>query len=78
MKEASGKDADQRLRDIQKRAKLANDDEMKLFLQSQGLTLAGIKRHFERSFMMSAYLGERLKPKMNNSLVDLETAVLVA
>lgn len=65
LQEAATKDADNRLRDIRKRAKLASEDDLKIFLQSQGLTISGIRRHFERSFMMSAYLGERLKPKMN-------------
>jgi peptidyl-prolyl cis-trans isomerase SurA len=72
LKDGAAKEAEQRLRDIQKRAKIPNEDELKFFLQSQGLTVAGVKRHFERSFMMSAYLGERLRPKVNSiSLVDI-------
>jgi hypothetical protein len=73
LKEAASKDAENKLRDIQKRAKLANDEEMKLYLQSQSLTVAGVRRHFERSFMMSAYLSERLKPKATSvSLIDVK------
>ncbi len=66
LKESASKDADARLKDIQKRFNIPNEDELKLFFQSQGLTLAGVRRHFERSFMMSAYLGERLKPKLQS------------
>lgn len=72
LKDSAVKDAEQRIRDIQKRAKIPNEDELKFFFQSQGLTVTGVKRHFERSFMMSAYLGERLRPKVNSiSLVDI-------
>lgn len=72
LKEAAAKDARQRLADIQKRAKLPGEDELKMFLNSQGLTISGVRRHFERSFMMSAYLGERLKPKMSTiMLIDI-------
>lgn len=72
LKDGAAKDAEQRIRDIQKRAKIPTEDELRFFLQSQGLTVTGVKRHFERSFMMSAYLGERLRPKVNSiSLVDI-------
>ena len=72
LKESAAKESEQRIRDIQKRAKIANEDDLKFFFQSQGLTVSGLKRHFERSFMMSAYLGERLRPKVNSiSLVDV-------
>jgi parvulin-like peptidyl-prolyl isomerase len=72
LKDSAAKDAEQRIRDIQKRAKIPNEDELKSFFQSQGLTVTGVKRHFERSFMMSAYLGERLRPKVNGiSLIDI-------
>jgi hypothetical protein len=66
LKEAAEKEAETRIHDIQKRAKLPSDEDLKQFFNSQGLTLSGIRRHFERSFMMSAYLGERLKPKVNS------------
>lgn len=73
LKEGATKEADSRLSDIQKRAKLTSDEDMKLFMRSQGLTVSGIRRHFERSFMMSAYLAERLKPKINSiSFVDIK------
>lgn len=73
LKDGAAKDADNRLRDIQKRSGLASDEEFKMFLRGQGLTMAGVRRHFERSFMMSAYLGERLKPMMSGiNLVDLK------
>ncbi len=72
LQEGAAKDAEQRIRDIQKRAKIPNEDELKFFFQTQGLTISGVKRHFERSFMMSAYLGERLRPKTSSiSLVDI-------
>ena len=73
LKESATKEADGKLRDIKKRANIQSEEELKVFLHAQGLTLPGIRRHFERSFMMSAYLGERLKPKMNGiSLVDVK------
>jgi len=73
LKEAAQKEAEGRLRDVQKKAGLRNEDDMRMFLSTQGLSVNGIRRHFERSFMMSAYLGERLKPKMNSiSLAELK------
>jgi peptidyl-prolyl cis-trans isomerase SurA len=64
LKEGARKEADQRLREIQKRAGLKSEDDMKMFLQLQGLTLAGLRRHFERSFMVNIFMHERFKPKI--------------
>ncbi len=73
LRETAQKDAEARLRDVQRRAGLKTDDDMKMFLQSQSLSVNGIRRQFERNFMMSAYVGERVKPKMNNiSLAELK------
>jgi len=73
LKEASIKEADSRFNEIKNRAGNPPEEEFKAFFQSQGLTMSGIRRHFERSFMMSAYLGERLKPKMSSiGLIDLK------
>ncbi|MCE9531670.1 MAG: peptidyl-prolyl cis-trans isomerase [Planctomycetes bacterium] len=73
LKEAANKDADARFSEIRKRAGLPNDDQVKLFFQSQGLTMTGVRRHFERAFMMSAFLGERLKPKIASiGLIDIK------
>jgi hypothetical protein len=73
LKEQAAKDADNQLKEMQRRANLSTEADVKAFLRSQGLSQAGIRRHFERRFMMSAFMGERLKPKMNNiSLADVK------
>ncbi len=73
LREGAAKEADQRLRDYQKRAKIETSDEFKAYLQAQGLTLPGLKRACERGFMMRVYVDERIKPKINAvSLVDIK------
>lgn len=72
LQDSAAKESEQRLREIQKRTKLTNEEDLKLAFQGQGLTIAGMKRNIERNFMMSAYLGERMRPKVSGiSLVDV-------
>jgi peptidyl-prolyl cis-trans isomerase SurA len=66
LKEAAAKEADKNFKDIQKRFGLPNEQVLKEFLQIQGLTMAGLRRQFERNMMMGAYLAERVKPKASN------------
>jgi len=73
LKEGAAKEAEQRIRDIQKRAKIDSSEEFKIFLQAQGLTLTGLRRGLERGFMMHIYVEERVKPKINAiSLNDIK------
>jgi hypothetical protein len=73
LKEGAAKEADHRLREFQKRAGVPNDEVLKEILRQQGLTIAGMRRNFERGFMMGVYINDRIKPKINGiSLADLK------
>ncbi len=73
LREGAAKEAEQRLRDFQKRVKIDGSEEFKAYLQAQGLTLAGLRRACERGFMMHVYVDERIKPKINAiSLGDIK------
>jgi peptidyl-prolyl cis-trans isomerase SurA len=56
------KEADKRLRDIKAALKVQTDDELKALLQSQGLSVAGLRRQSERSFMMMEYIRNMIHP----------------
>jgi len=66
LKDSAAKEADNRMREIQKTYKIPNEEVLKEFLQAQGLTMAGMRRHFERGFMMQVFLSERLKARVNS------------
>ncbi len=71
-KEAAGKEASARLQQFKKERGIPSDAEFRAVLRSQGLTLSGIRRQIERSFMMSNYLHEKLSPNMDKlSLSDM-------
>jgi len=50
------KEADKRLRDIKKAIKAETDDQFKAMLATQGLSVTGMRRQFERNFMMMEYV----------------------
>jgi len=63
LREAAAKEADMNIKGFKKQHQIPNDDILAELLQSQGLTVAGLRRHFERGFMMGVYLNDRVKPK---------------
>src|SRR5207249_2585910 len=52
LQKAASEEADKRLRDIKAAVKAQSDDEFKAMLQGQGLTVSGMRRQYERNFMM--------------------------
>jgi parvulin-like peptidyl-prolyl isomerase len=72
LREAAAKEADARLREFKKDRGIPTDAEFRDILRSQGLTLSGIRRQIERTFMMQTYLREKLSPAMDRlSLADI-------
>lgn len=65
LKEAAGKEAEARLKDFKKDRGIPSEEVFREALQSQGLTVSGIKRQIERGFMMQAYLREKLNPYLD-------------
>ncbi|VTR98340.1 peptidylprolyl isomerase [Tuwongella immobilis] len=57
------KDADKRLMTFRKTRKIPSDDEFKKLLQSQGLTLEGMRRQMARGFMMNEYIRNLIGPR---------------
>jgi hypothetical protein len=58
----AAKEADKRLRDIKTALKVKSDEELKAVLQTQGLSVAGLRRQAERSFMMMEYVRNLIFP----------------
>jgi parvulin-like peptidyl-prolyl isomerase len=65
IKQAASKEFDKSVRTMKKRYNLKNDEELKAALQSQGLSLAGIRRQVEREFMATTYLQNRIFPAID-------------
>ena len=63
-KEAA-KEADKQLLDIKNRIEAKSDDEFKAMLQAQGLSEGGMRRQFERNFMMIEYVRNIIFPIVN-------------
>jgi parvulin-like peptidyl-prolyl isomerase len=64
MQQEAGKEADKRIREIKAALKITSDEELKAMLQAQGLTVAGLRRQAERSFMMMDYVRNLIFPLM--------------
>jgi peptidyl-prolyl cis-trans isomerase SurA len=62
MKQAAGKEFEKQIRAMKKRGNLKSDDELKVALRMQGLTLEGVKRQIERQFIAMEYLRSRIFP----------------
>ena len=72
LREAAAKEASERLNDFKKERNIPSEEVFREALQSQGLTVAGIKRQIERGFMMQAYLREKVAPNMERiGLADI-------
>ncbi len=63
IKEFAGKAADRQLRDFKKRYRAETDDDFKMILLSQGLTIPVIRRQLERQMMAEEYVRSMLREK---------------
>jgi peptidyl-prolyl cis-trans isomerase SurA len=59
------KEADKRLREIKTAIKAETDDQFKALLATQGLSVTGMRRQFERNFMMMEYVRNIVFPIVN-------------
>jgi parvulin-like peptidyl-prolyl isomerase len=64
LKTAASKDFDRALRDMKTRSGAKSDEEFKALLRSQGQTLEGLRRQFERNFMFREYVRSRIFPQV--------------
>lgn len=62
LKEAAGKEFDKKMRDLRKRSNIKSDEELKAYLRAQGLSMDGIRRQIERSFMAMEYVRNLIQP----------------
>jgi parvulin-like peptidyl-prolyl isomerase len=62
LKKEAAKDADKRVREVKAALKMQSDDEFKVVLASQGMSVAGLRRQAERSFMMMEYVRNLIYP----------------
>jgi parvulin-like peptidyl-prolyl isomerase len=65
LKAAAAKEFDKVLRSLKTRANCKTDEELKVFLRSQGQSLEGIQRQVERNFMASQYVRSRIFPAID-------------
>ena len=63
IKEFAGKAADRQIREYKKRYKTGSDDDFKLVLLAQGLTVPVIRRQIERQMMADEYVRSMLREK---------------
>lgn len=62
LKMEAGKEADRRITEIKKSAKIATEADFKSFLQQNGLSVEGLRRQTERNFMMTEYVRNIIFP----------------
>lgn len=66
LEDVARKEADRQMKEFRARIKIPSDDDFKMILQGQGVSLSGMRRQLERSFMMRMYLRELISTKVNN------------
>lgn len=64
LKSEAAKEADRRIADIKKSAKISNDDDFRAFLRQSGLSVEGLRRQTERNFMMTEYIRNLIYPSV--------------
>jgi peptidyl-prolyl cis-trans isomerase SurA len=62
LKKEAAKEADKRVREVKAALKMQSDDEFKAVLASQGMSVTGLRRQAERSFMMMEYVRNLIYP----------------
>jgi parvulin-like peptidyl-prolyl isomerase len=67
LKTAAGKEFDKTLQAMRKRSGAKSDDDFKEMLRSQGQTIDGIRRQFERNFMAREYMRSRIFPMVERA-----------
>lgn len=67
LKTAAGKEFDKTLQAMRKRSGAKSDDDFKEMLRSQGQTIDGIRRQFERNFMAREYMRSRIYPMVERA-----------
>jgi parvulin-like peptidyl-prolyl isomerase len=65
LQKEAAKEADKQLREIKTKVGAKSDDEFKAMLQAQGLSEGGMRRQFERNFMMIEYVRNIVFPLVN-------------
>jgi parvulin-like peptidyl-prolyl isomerase len=68
LKEAAGKEFDKQTRGWKEKANCKTDEELREFMRKQGLSLAGMRRQFERKFIASQYVRSRLEPNIDRNI----------
>lgn len=71
LKEAASKDADAMLKMFKKERGVESDEDFRMILRSQGLTISGIRRQIERGTMMRIYMQEKVSRSENISLAEI-------
>jgi parvulin-like peptidyl-prolyl isomerase len=64
LKREASKEGDRRVREVKAALKIQNDEEFKTVMHSQGLSVAGLRRQSERSFMMMEYVRNLIYPNV--------------
>ena len=67
LKEAAGKEFDKKMREQRNRLKIKTDEELKAYLRTQGLTVEGVRRQMETSFMAMEYMRNRIMPSLDRA-----------
>ena len=66
LKEAADKEFDRQVvRNTKKKFNCKNDEELKTLLRSQGVTLEGLRRQFQRQFIYQQYLQFLVQPRLD-------------
>jgi parvulin-like peptidyl-prolyl isomerase len=66
LEEAAKKSSEQQMRDVKKMMNITRDEDFKMILQGQGVSISGMRRQLERNFMMRMYLKELLSPSVKD------------
>jgi parvulin-like peptidyl-prolyl isomerase len=70
LKQEAAKEADRRIADIKKSAKIASDEDFRAFLRQSGLSVEGLRRQTERNFMMTEYIRNLIFPTVQRISVQ--------
>ena len=66
LKEFATKEYERKMRKVREQVGIKSDDELKLILGTQGVTLAGVKRQEERNVMALEFMKNVIVPKLDN------------
>jgi parvulin-like peptidyl-prolyl isomerase len=66
LQEFATKEYEDDMRKVRQRAQIKNEDEFKMVLATQGITLAGVKRQKERNIMALEFMKNLIVPKLDS------------